>query len=196
MILHLTLLSWTFSLLYFIIIIILFFSTWLKYSTFVPILGAYQVTVVVKNIPANAGHIRRLRFDPRWGASLTRSTAAYPSILAWPILWTDESAGLQSVGLQRVGHNWSDLECMHAPIFNHLVSCLLWVRANIFPYKVFYSYNSDLSLNLHTKKLSVHPRCRIQCCLWWQNGTAEIHGIKLHDILSNELRIIRVEKSS
>ena len=114
-----------FSLLCYIIIgFLLFFSVWTKYRTYVPIFGASQVMVVVKNIPANAGHIRRLRFDPRWGASLQEGTAAYPSILAWPILWTEEPVGLQSVGLQRVGHNWSYLECMHAPIFNHLISCL------------------------------------------------------------------------
>ena len=85
-------------------------------------------------------------------------TAAYSSILAWPIHWTQQPVGLQSVGLQRVGHKWSDLECMHAPIFNHLISCLLCVRANIFPYKVLYSYDFRLSLNPDTKKLSVRPR--------------------------------------
>ena len=29
----------------------------------------------------------------------------YSSILAWRILWTEESGGLQSMGLQRVGHS-------------------------------------------------------------------------------------------
>ena len=27
--------------------------------------------------------------------------------------WTEESGGLQSMGLQRPAHNWSDLACMH-----------------------------------------------------------------------------------
>ena len=30
-------------------------------------------------------------------------------ILAWKIPWTEESDGLQSMGLQRVGHDLSDL---------------------------------------------------------------------------------------
>ena len=30
------------------------------------------------------------------------------SCLAWRIPWTEEIDGLQSIGLQRVGHNWSD----------------------------------------------------------------------------------------
>ena len=31
--------------------------------------------------------------------------ATHSSILAWKISWTEESGGLQSMGLQRVGHN-------------------------------------------------------------------------------------------
>ena len=31
--------------------------------------------------------------------------ATHSSILAWRILWTEESGGLQSMGLQRVGHD-------------------------------------------------------------------------------------------
>ena len=37
----------------------------------------------------------------------------HSSILAWEIPWTEEPAGLQSTGLQRVEHNWGDLVCMH-----------------------------------------------------------------------------------
>ena len=51
-------------LLCYLFIYFLFFSIWPKYSTYVPIFGASQGTVVVKNIPANAGDIRGLRFDP------------------------------------------------------------------------------------------------------------------------------------
>ena len=32
--------------------------------------------------------------------------AAYSSILAWRIPWTEEPGGIQSLGLQRVGHDW------------------------------------------------------------------------------------------
>ena len=30
------------------------------------------------------------------------------SVLAWRIPWMEEPEGLQSVGSQRVGHNWSN----------------------------------------------------------------------------------------
>ena len=35
--------------------------------------------------------------------------AALSSLLAWRVLWTEEPGGLQSMGSQRAGHNWSDL---------------------------------------------------------------------------------------
>ena len=45
-----------------------------------------------------------------WGRSLgqedplEKEMATHSSILAWEIPWTEESGGLQSMGLQRVGH--------------------------------------------------------------------------------------------
>ena len=37
---------------------------------------------------------------------LEEGTATHSSILAWRIPWTEEPGRLQSVGLQRVGHDW------------------------------------------------------------------------------------------
>ena len=36
---------------------------------------------------------------------LEKEMATYSSILAWRIPWTEEPGGLQSMGLQRVGHD-------------------------------------------------------------------------------------------
>ena len=33
--------------------------------------------------------------------------ATHYSILTWRIPWTEKPGGLQSMGLQRVGHNWA-----------------------------------------------------------------------------------------
>ena len=44
---------------------------------------------------------------------LEEGMATHSSILAWRIPWTEEPGGLQSIGSQRVGHNWSDLACVH-----------------------------------------------------------------------------------
>ena len=42
-----------------------------------------------------------------WEDTLEKEMATHSSILAWKIPWTEEPGGLQSVGLQRVGHNWA-----------------------------------------------------------------------------------------
>ena len=34
-------------------------------------------------------------------------------ILGWRVPWTEKSGSLQSIGLQRVGHDWSNLEHTH-----------------------------------------------------------------------------------
>ena len=40
--------------------------------------------------------------------------ASHSSILAWRIPWAEEPGGLQSMGLQRVRLDWSDLTRTHA----------------------------------------------------------------------------------
>ena len=40
---------------------------------------------------------------------LEEGLVIHSSILAWTIPWTEESGELQSIGLHRVRHNWSDL---------------------------------------------------------------------------------------
>ena len=37
--------------------------------------------------------------------SLEKEMATHPSILAWRIPWTEVPGGLQSTGLQRIGHD-------------------------------------------------------------------------------------------
>ena len=38
---------------------------------------------------------------------LKEEMATYSNILAWNIPWTEDPGGLQSMGLQRIGHNWT-----------------------------------------------------------------------------------------
>ena len=40
-----------------------------------------------------------------WEDPLEKKIATHSSILAWNLSWTQEPGGLQSMGLQRVGHN-------------------------------------------------------------------------------------------
>ena len=59
----------------------------------------------VKNLPTmqepQETHARSLGWEDR----LEEEMATHFSILAWRIPWTEEPGGLQSMGLQRVGHN-------------------------------------------------------------------------------------------
>ena len=41
-----------------------------------------------------------------WTLGLEKEMTTHSSILAWRIPWIEESGGLQSIGSQRVGHNW------------------------------------------------------------------------------------------
>ena len=57
---------------------------------------------MVKNLPASAGDAGSSlgRED-----SLEKETVAHSNILARKIPWKEEPGGLQSIGLQRVGHD-------------------------------------------------------------------------------------------
>ena len=70
----------------------------------VPATGASLVAQSVKRLPAG----RETRVPSlAWEDPLEKAVATHSSILAWKISWTEEPGGLQSMGLQRVGHSWA-----------------------------------------------------------------------------------------
>ena len=44
---------------------------------------------------------------PGWEDPLEKEMATHSSILAWKISWTEEPGGLQSMGSQRVGYDYT-----------------------------------------------------------------------------------------
>ena len=57
---------------------------------------------MVNNLPAvQETYIQSLG----WADPLEKGMAIHSSILAWRTPWTEELVGLQSMGLQRVGHD-------------------------------------------------------------------------------------------
>ena len=60
---------------------------------------------VVKNLPANAGATGDMGLIRGLGRYPGGGNGNFSSILAWRIPWTEEPGGLQSMGLQRVGHD-------------------------------------------------------------------------------------------
>ena len=63
----------------------------------------FLVAQVVKNLPA----MQETRNQSLcWEDPLEKGMAIHSSILTWRIPWTEEPGGLQSMGLQRVRHDW------------------------------------------------------------------------------------------
>ena len=68
------------------------------------------VAQLIKNLPAMwETQVPSLGLEDH----LEKGMATYWSIFAWRIPWTEEPGGLQSIGSQRVGYNWSDSAPTH-----------------------------------------------------------------------------------
>ena len=80
-----------------------------------------------------------------WEDTLEKETAPHSSTLAWKIPWTEEPDRLQSMGSQRVGHDWG----LHFHFHSQLT--MLWQfqlhRTATQPYK----YRLPVSLKLQTE---------------------------------------------
>ena len=80
---------------------------------------ASQVALEVKNPPA-----MQATWVPSPGQedALEEGMATHSSILIWRIPWTEEHGGLQSLGLQRVEHDWRQFSThaiyIHIYIYN------------------------------------------------------------------------------
>ena len=66
----------------------------------------YSFSLVRKNLPAvQETWVQSLG----WEDPLEEEMATHSSMLTWRIPRTEESGGLHSMGLQRIGHDWSNL---------------------------------------------------------------------------------------
>ena len=64
--------------------------------------------LVVKNPPA----MHEMQKMQVWSLGQEEGMATHSNVLAWRIPWTEEPGRLQSVGWQRVGHDWKDWACI------------------------------------------------------------------------------------
>ena len=83
-------------------------------------LWASEVVLMVKSLPANAGDKRDVGSIPGSGDPMEEGMATHSSILTWRIPWTEEPNRLQSIGLQKLRHDWRDLGHRHACTINIL----------------------------------------------------------------------------
>ena len=65
------------------------------------------MVLLVKTLPANAGDVRYMKWVQSLGEEepLAKEMAIHSSILVWRTPRTEEPGRLQSLGLQKVGHN-------------------------------------------------------------------------------------------
>ena len=60
---------------------------------------------MVKNPPAKAGDAGDTGSNPGVGSPLEEEMTTHSIVLVWKKPWTEESGGLESMELQRVGHD-------------------------------------------------------------------------------------------
>ena len=109
---------------------------------------------------------------------LEKGMATYSSILAWRIPWAEEPGQLQSMGLQRVGHNWvtnthilhpHNVTCFFPNVQNkkYLSSVVLSRVAFLLQYwfsKVYYSWRLFIGRDLKRHSLRLcHCFLKFQC---------------------------------
>ena len=78
---------------------------------------------------------------------LKKQMTTHSSILAWEIPWTEKPGGLQSMGSQRVGHNWGT-EHTFTPINNKIKIISPFILKNKFTCLIVKSYHPWVPLFL------------------------------------------------
>ena len=63
------------------------------------------MALLVKNVSTSVGDAREVDSTSGLGGSPRVGSGNHSNILAWKISWNVEPGGLQSMGLQRVGHD-------------------------------------------------------------------------------------------
>ena len=76
--------------------------------------------------------------SPGLGRSLEKGMATHSSILAWRSPWTEKPGGLQSMGSQRVRHNWTTFSSLQRRFMKHFLWAafkeliILWKRRHVY----------------------------------------------------------------
>ena len=83
-----------------------------------------------KEFACNAGY-RVQPLDQK--GPLEKGIATHSRVLAWRTAWTEEPGGLQSMVLQRVGHNWATNTLILYPLNNAGVKNRVWYDS--FPWR-------------------------------------------------------------
>ena len=71
-----------------------------------------------------------------WYEEVLKEMATHSSILAWRIPWTEEPGRLQSLGSQRVGHNWATNTFFEDSSFSGVMEMKAWLCTFLRDWKV------------------------------------------------------------
>ena len=93
---------------------------------------------------------------------LEEGMETHSSILAWRISWTEQPGGLQSIGLHRVGHEWSDLGPLLYPPCYSVYLTFLTIN-NILNVKSYL----ELGISQHRRKSQFHIFLRSRYKSWY-----------------------------
>ena len=88
---------------------------------------------------------------------LEKERATHSSILAWKIPWTEEPGGLQSMGLQRVGHDWVTSLSLFTFILVQFSSVQSLSRVWLFSTPWIAAYQASLSITNSRSSLKLTP---------------------------------------
>ena len=94
------------------------------------ILWGFPGGSVVKNPPAMQEMQEMLVQSLSWEDPMEEGMATHANILAWRIPWIEEPGRIQSIGSQRVRHDWSNWACTHPLVLEQFVkrlSLLYWI---------------------------------------------------------------------
>ena len=110
--------------------------------------GAFLVSRTVKNLPTMLETLVQSvgQEDP-----LQKGMATHSSILAWRIPWTEKPGRLQSIGLQRVGHDWA-----------HMRSDMQFASSKNSLDEEFNFFNREYAIHIFYIVLSVCESCIFQ----------------------------------
>ena len=156
-----------------------------RFRSFYTLLTASLVAQMIKNLPV-------MQETQVWSLGhedfLEKRMAIHSSILAWRSPWTEEPGGLQSMGPQRVGHDWAVntiytlLEKAMAPHSSTLAWKILWMEEpgrlqSMVSLRVRHDWAASLFTFMHWRRKrqptpvflpgeSQARRSLVGCCLW------------------------------
>ena len=108
---------------------------------------------------------------------LEKEMATHSSILAWKIPWTEEPAGLQSMGSQRIGHDWATSP-FHIYTHTHTQAiCLTLYAKELWPYPWGQAENVLLLSYVLICTFFFCLTCELKICQLFCNMTLEMFSL-------------------